>query len=242
MLKLGKFTTAWVILSITLAAVPASASGPLDSTLYTTYTVTGSTVSLSVCGSVGSSSGCYGSGTLGPFGRLGALLEGAPSTNLNKGTVTRLIYALDIATGSSGTGVVLYVYRKVDTITSSFDSVAVSLFKSVALPLTGGASATASMAANTKFIFIGTNQSTQAVRLAKSNYAILQSANFEPPIPVTAITSDKYGYVTVTFDNPGIPGETGFLVYGADGTLQEDGGGTPFMLNTDQAVLPVTFP
>jgi hypothetical protein len=223
--------------------VPASASGPPDATLYTTYQINGASVDLSVCGSTQQSSGCYGSATLGPFVRLGALIEGNQSVNLAKNMVTRYIYALDIAAGTNSNGVDLYVYKKTDTITSTFDTVNVTLFKTVSLPLTGGSAASASMAANTTFLFIGTNQSTQAVRLQKSNFAIVESGSFSPPIPVTAVTADKYGYVTVTFGDPsGLEGGNGFMVYGPDGSLQEDGGGAPFMLSTDQAFLPTTFP
>jgi hypothetical protein len=77
-------------------------------------------VSLIVCGSLPGSGGCYGSAYLGPFGKIGALLEGNPSTKGN--TVTRAIYVLDIATGTKGTDVALSIYKKTDTISSSFDT------------------------------------------------------------------------------------------------------------------------
>jgi hypothetical protein len=234
---------ALVILFAVSVPVPAAATGPIDATLYTTYNLNGTTVDFSVCGSTQESSGCYGGGTLGPFVRLGALIEGNPSTNLETNTVTRFIYALDIAAGTNSDGVALYVYKKTDAITSTFDTVTVTLFKTVALPLTGGSTASASMAANAKFLFIGTNQSTQAVRLQKSNFAILESGNFSPPIPVTAITSNAYGYVTVTFgDFSGLDVDNGFIVYAPDGNTQQDGGGAPFMLGTQQAVLPTALP
>jgi hypothetical protein len=245
MLKLGYQlqVMAWPILWVLTAAVPASASGPLDATLYTTYQMNGTTVNLSVCGATQQSSGCYGSGTLGPFVRLGALIEGNQSVRLATNTVTRYIYALDIAAGANSNEVVLYVYKKTDIITSTSDTINVTLFKTVNLPLTGRAAALASMAANAKFLFIGTNQSTQAVRLQKSNFSIVESGSFSPPIPVTAITADKYGYVTVTFGGfSGFGVGNGFIVYGPDGKFQEDGGGASFMLSTDQAVLPLTFP
>jgi len=244
MLRISNLSPMACMILLTLAvAVPASAGGPPDATLFTTYQVNGNTVNLSVCGSTAGSSGCYGGGTLGPFVRLGALIEGNPSPNAIKGTVTRYIYALDIAAGTGGNGVDLYVYKKVDTITSTFDTVSVTLFKIVTLPLTGGKTATASMAANTNFLFIGTNQSTQSVSVKKSTFAIAESGSFSPPIPVTAITADKYGYVTVTFGNfSGLGVENGFIVYGPDGSVAEDGGGASFMVSTDQAVLPTTFP
>ncbi len=238
-----RFTVAAIIVLALAAAIPASASGPIDATLYTTYMLNGSTVDLSVCGSVPGSSGCYGCGTLGPFVKLGALIEGNASQNTATNTVTRYIYAVDVAAGPSSDGVDLYVYKKTDTISSGFDTVNVTLFKTISLPLTGGTSATASMAANPRFLFIGTNLSTQAVRVQKSNFAIVDIPGFSPPIPVTAITADAYGYVTVTFGNfSGFDVENGEVVYGPDGSFQQDGGGAVFMLGTTQAVLPTQLP
>jgi hypothetical protein len=220
-----------------------SASGPPDQTLFTTYNIDASHTSLSwvVCGSTQQSSGCYAAGSLGPFGKIGALLEGNQSTNLTTNTVTRAIYVLDVATGGNLNGVKLYVYKKTDTVTATFDTVSVSLSKTISLPLVGGSSALASMAANTKFLFIGTNQSPSAVEIQKGTFTMTQIGGFSPPIDVSAITSDKYGYVTVTFGSFG-GGESGFVVLGPDGAGREDGGGAPFMLNTDQAVLPSTLP
>jgi hypothetical protein len=245
MLRIGNKlpAMAWIILLALTVVVPASASGPPDATLYTTYQMNGTTVDLSVCGSLQDSSGCYGGGTLGPFVRLGALIEGNPSVDLATNTVTRCIYALDIAAGSNSDGVDLYVYKKTDTITATYDTVVVTLIETVSLPLTGGSAASASMAANAKFLFIGTNRSTQAVSVQKSNFAIVELGGFFPPIPVTAITADQYGYVTVTFGKfSGFDVENGFNVYGPDGTVQESGGGASFMLSTVEAVLPTTFP
>jgi hypothetical protein len=163
--------------------------------------------------------------------------------DLQTNTVTRYIYALDIATGTNSNGVDLYVYKKTDTITATFDTVSVTLFKTLTLPLVGGSSASASMAANPKFLFIGTNRSDFSVRIQKSNFAIVRSGSFLPPIPVTAITADPYGYVTVAFgDFSGFDVNNGTVVYGSDGSVQQSGSGASFMLSTDQAVLPTTFP
>jgi hypothetical protein len=92
------------------------------------------------------------------------MIEGNPAQNLLKGTVTRYIYMLDVAYGVNGDGVGLYVYKKVDTVTSSDDAVSVTLFKTVSLPLTGGSATVASIAASNKFLFIGTNQNDLAVQ------------------------------------------------------------------------------
>jgi len=244
---MSKIRSQWLLRALLVllavsATAPLRASGPIDGTLFTTYTITTdhTSVSLTVCGSVQQAVGCFGSGSMGPFGKVGALLEGNPSTNLTTGTVTRLIYVLDIAAGSLNTGVTLYVYKKTDLISSTFDTVTVTLSKTVSLSLTGGTTALASMAANSKFLFIGTNKSSDALKVQKSNYTITPIFGFSPPVNVTAITSDKYGYVTVTFGSFSGP-ENGFIVFDANGNSLEDGGGASFMLNTDQAVLPSTF-
>jgi hypothetical protein len=168
-------------------------------------------------------------------------MEGNPSVNLQTNTVTRAIYVVDIANGSGGTGVVLYVYKKTDVVSSTFDTVTVSLFKSISLPLTGGTTAVCSMAANNGFLFIGTDQSPQAVKVQKSDFTVTQLGGFSPPINVTAITADQYGYVTVTQGTFG-NGENGFSVYGPDGSVQEDGGGASFMVNTVTAFSTPTRP
>jgi hypothetical protein len=213
------------------ASVPAT---PPDSTLFTTYTVFGSAGAYSVdwivCGSTQQSSGCYGSGSIGPFVAVGAMLEGLPSVAGE--VVTRYIYVVD----SGSSGVVLYVYKKVDTISASYDDVTVTLSNTVNLPLTGGSTAVASMAANTGYLFIGTNLSPQAVQLRKSTLRPVKIGGFSPPINVSAITADEYGYVTITQGDA--TGESGFYTYGPTGSLQEDGGGSDFMLGTQQAVTP----
>ena len=226
---------------LALTSAPAFAAEP-DSTLFTTYTIdtADKSVSFTVCGSLPGSSGCYGGGSLGPFGKVGALIEGIEAVNLTLNKVTRFIYVLDIATGTSKTGVTLFVYKKTDTITSTFDTVSVSLLKTVSLPIMGGTSAHASMAANPNFLFIGTNKSPNAIVMKKTNLTFTGVGGFSPPINVAAITADKYGYVTVTFGSNA--GTSGFIVFGPDGTSREDGGGAPFMLGTTQAFLPYTLP
>jgi hypothetical protein len=235
------FRTWMLPLFFTITSVAGFAANP-DSTLFTTYNIntTGTSVSFTVCGSLPSSEGCYGSGTLGPFGKIGAMIEGNESVNLTLNTVTRSIYVLDIATGTSANAVILYIYHKTDTITSSFDTVSVSLFKTISLPIIGGMSARASMAANAGFVFIGTNQSPNAIVLKRGFYTFTGVGGFSPPINVAAITADRYGYVTVTYGTN--EGSSGFIVFGPDGTSREDGGGAPFMLGTTQAFLPYTLP
>jgi hypothetical protein len=206
-----------------------------DSTLYTTYSLFGSsgdtTVSWVVCGSTQDTEGCYDSGSLGPFVGVGAMMEGTPFVNGN--VVTRAIYVVDSGSANS---VKLYVYKKVDTITADFDTATVTLARIVKLPLTGGSAALCSMAANSGFLFIGTDQSPQGISVKKSTLAVTTLGGFSPPINVLSITADQYGYVTVTQGNSS--GESGFSVFGPNGGGVEDGGGADFMLGTMQAVSP----
>ncbi|MFY9561633.1 MAG: hypothetical protein WAQ52_15475 [Terriglobales bacterium] len=230
-------SVALTILLVSGATVLAHAAA-IDATLFTTYGMDSNRTGVSwvVCGSTQQSSGCYAAGALGPFGKIGALMEGNPSTHTN--TVTRAIYVVDVA--SNGADVVLYVYKKTDTITAQTDTVSVTLDKTVNLPLIGGTDALCSMAANKGFLFIGTDRTPQGVEVTKKKLGVTTFGGFSPPLNVTAITADKYGYVTATFGGSGSPGA--FIVFGPNGGFQEDGGGTPFTLNPINAVLPSTLP
>jgi hypothetical protein len=203
----------------------------IDSGLYTTYTTDNAKTTLywTVCGSIGTGTGCYGFGSLGTFGQIGSIVEGGKSYNLSKGTVTRYLYVIDQAYGSGLDGVALYAYKRVDTITSSYDTTTFTLEKTVSLPLTGGSSALTLVGANSKYLVIGTSLTAVPVEVAKSNYAIT-SLTIISQIPVS-ITADNYGYVTVTSASE-------FFVVGPNGTLQEDGGGSPFTVNTLLGVKP----
>jgi len=240
----ARCSTAVFVVLFTLCAPSSLHAAPIDSTLYTAYSLSGGDtyLSYSVCGSTQQSEGCYGGGNLGPFGKIGALLEGAASTNLKTNTVTRLIYVLDVATGTGGNEVVLNVYKKTDTISPTYDTVVVTLSKTVPLALTGGSTALASMAANNGFIFIGTDQTNFAIRLQKNNYAMTQFGGFSPPLNVTAITSNKYGYITVTYGNRMGGGFNATIWFGPDGAGRGDGGGAYYMLEGSQALLPATLP
>jgi len=208
------------------AAAPAAPAAP-DATLYTGYTLFSgggqTTVDWVVCGSTAESEGCYASGSLGPFVAVGAMLEGVASTKGN--VVTRAIYVVDSGSASS---VKLYVYKKTDTVTAEYDTVVVTLARTIPLPsLTGGSTALVSMAANPTFLYIGTDQSSAAVEVRKSNLSITQVGDFS--VGVTSITSDQYGYITITQGD-------GFTVLGPTGEGVEDGGGAQFLLGTTQAV------
>jgi hypothetical protein len=97
------------------------------------------------------------------------------------------------------------------------------------------------MAANAGFLFIGTDKSPEAVRVQKSNFAILQVGGFSPPVNVTSITADKYGFVDVTFGGF-LNGENGFVQFGPNGAGVEDGGGAEFLLSTVLGISTKSLP
>jgi YD repeat-containing protein len=224
----------------TLGHPAVSVNAPIDSMLFINYgTYSGNpNVAWSVCGSTQQTTGCYGAGTLGPFGKVAALIEGNPSTNSSTSTVTRFIYILDIATGPNLNGVILYVFRRTDVISPSTDNVNVTLAKTVSLPLVGGTAAAGFMAANTTSLFIGTNQSSPAVQVQKKGFTI---TTLDSGITnVSAITADPYGFITVTQGS--FSGTPNYYVFDPSGSDVQDGGGPYSMLNTVQAALPSTFP
>lgn len=236
-LSLAAVGILWVTTGITAQA----ATAPPDANLFATYTMgTGyKSINWIVCGSTEESGGCYDSGQIGPFGQAGAMIEGDPVV---KGTtVTRDIYVVDVAAGIDAKDVKLFVYRKTDSVSPSFDTVTVVLLKSIVLPLVGGAKSTAFIAANKQYLYVGTNQSQAALQVLKSNLSTTQIGGFSPPINLSAITTDGYGNVTITFGDF-TTGESGFYVYAANGGGLEDGGGASFMLSTVTGLSTATLP
>jgi hypothetical protein len=205
----------------TIAAQAQMLPTPPDANLYTNYFGTPTSVNWIVCGSTQQTEGCYGSGNLGPFVSVGAMLESNPSVKGD--VVTRAIYVVD----AGASPVTLYVYKKTDTVTSSSDTTIVTLGKTVPLTALVGGTVTTYMAANARYLYIGTSSSPQAVQVQKSNLKVLEGGIVSGN--VSSITSDAYGFVTVTQG-------TDFVVYAPDGSYVEDGGGTQFMLGTTQAV------
>jgi hypothetical protein len=242
-LQMKTMITSRILLAVTLLCANISDGkekvtppAPIDATLYTTYYFVDSTHTSAnwfTCGSLPNSAGCYGSGSLGSFGKVGTMMEGNPRTNLSTKTVTRAIYVLDVAAGTTQDQVVLNVYKKTDVITPDSDTVTVTFARAITLSLTGGSSATALMAANTNFLLVGTSRSAAAVEVDKRTFDITQFGTF--PTNLSSITADQYGYITAAFD------DSEFFAIGPDGTEVEGGGGSQFMLNTVQGV-PARFP
>lgn len=223
----------WLNASLAAQSVPAT---PPDETLYTSYFFSGNyqNVNWIVCGSTQQSEGCYGSGQIGPFGNIGALMES--NAAVSGSTVTRYIYIVD--SNPSGGGVELFVYKKTDVVTSSTDTTTVTFEKTISLGLSGGSNVVTYMAANQRYLFIGTNVWPQAVQVQKSN---LKTTAIEGNAPVSAITSDAYGYVTITYGDF-LSGGNGFTTIGPSGQNEGGGGGAWFMLNTQLGVSTANLP
>jgi len=96
-------------LLISLSCLPqlnaqASAGAP-DANLYISYYFGSGyrNVYWVVCGSTATTKGCYDSGSIGPLGKAGAMTESRyAAINSTTNTVTRDIYVVDIASGTSG--------------------------------------------------------------------------------------------------------------------------------------------
>ncbi len=226
---------AFIMLAI---ALPAHAQNRLpDSTLYTAYFVIQPPTELHwvTCGSLPLTEGCYGSGGLGPFTNACAVVQSVPVA-VNSFTVIRYIYVLD--TGSSPSGMTLTAYKRTDTVSQTNDTISITTQAVVPLPaLVGGSGVTCSMAQNPTNVFAGTNPGTTAVAINKSTYGVGLAGLFTGP--VTAITADSYGYVTIDQNQNGSHGNT---VYAPNGQLESDGGGAYFMINPIDAVNPANYP
>jgi len=236
-------------LMMVLAALPMSTlatTPPPDAGLYTSYSIGSGyqNVTWTVCGTTQMTEGCYGSGTLGPFGHAGALIESSPVVDVATGTVTRYIYIVDNAAKSEGNDVVLNVYKKVDVVTSSTDTVTVSLVKAVPLAaLRGGLNTSTYMAANENYIYVATNDYTWAVRIQRTNLTHqVQTAGVSPPASVSAITSDFYGNVTVTFGGTTTNGTAGSLQFDINGNSIGTSTSNEYMLNTSAALQTSSLP
>lgn len=234
--------TGWHILPQPVLATAV----PPDGTLFTTYyPVNGySSISWSVCGSTQQSEGCYSSGSLGPFGHAGAILEGGETVTesavIGTSEVTRNIYVVDDADGN-GSAVKLYVYLKTDEVGPAYDTATVSLVNSVSLPLQGGVGAKTFIAGNDGYLFVGTSKSASAVEIQKSTLQTAQVGGFSPPMNVSSITADKYGYVTVSFGGTSAGG-SGFYTFDPNGSGVEDGGGFNFMAGTQNGFSTADLP
>jgi hypothetical protein len=240
----GRPRSASVVLAAVLACAVAPSFGatPPDASIFATYSIgigaNAQYVDWIVCGGLPNASGCFANGELGPFGTVGALLEGPPVTKGN--VVTRRIYVLDTASGTAANSVTLNVYKRVDVITSSSDAITVSAVAQRKLVLAGGANARPSMAANRGYLYIGTNLDPRVVQVKQSNNSVVVNAGYAPGANVSAINANSLGYTAITFGSNS--GFSGFIVFNPDGTQGEGGGGASFTLGTVSAFVPSGVP
>jgi hypothetical protein len=200
--------------------------GPLDKTLYAEFTLNSTFVEFTVCGSLPQSEGCYDGGTMNPpFEQACAVLQGEPKT---KGDVmTRDIYVLDKRTSPTAPAL-LYVFERQDTITQTFDTTTVTLVGTVNLGITGGSQAHCSMAADKKYVFVGTDANPNAIRVSKSDNSTL-SFGISNQGGVLNINADDRGYIALDFSGGYLITYQGFTVI--------DGGGNYDLVGVDNGVL-----
>lgn len=179
-------------------AFNAAAAAP-DSGLYTSYTLSSdaTSISASVCGAVPGSSGCYGGGALTGFHRACAVIEGTPTYKGN--TATRLVYVLDGQTLNSAVAR-LWVFRKIDAIAASFDTVTFTEIRRVDTGLPGGKRAACYLAANDTYLFAGTSAATSAARIGKTDYQVTAVGGSIPPANMIGISADERGWVSMNFN------------------------------------------
>jgi hypothetical protein len=240
-ISLRPAVVALALLSFCALSPIATAAAPPDAGLYTLYEFsTGYTdVSFLVCGSVPGSDGCYGSGSMGPFGHVGAMSEG--DAHIVGDMINRDVYIVDVAGGTSGSEVLLYRYELTNAVNPPNDTVSIKQTGKIALPLIGGANVRCSLAGNSAFLFIGTDQSTSAVRVTKKGSALQETGGFSNNPTVAAITVDDRGFIIVTFGaNAGLPG--GQITFGPDGNAVGDGGGASFTLPSGQGISTKDLP
>ena len=188
---------ALVALSSLMGTVPARAA-PLDENIATSYTALGTSINWQTSGAITPQS----SGTLGPFSRACAVLEGKPHTHGD--IMTRSVYVLDAGNGNPST-VVLHIYTRTDTITSSggvtSDVETIVPRRQVVLSLVSQVGNVCYMAANDTSVFASTSANNQASIVNKTTFTetIIQSYVTATGDPVTQITAAEEGVVFVTF-------------------------------------------
>lgn len=210
--------------ALAVAAFDASAAAPApapDAGLYTTYALSSdaTSVSASVCGAVGGTSGCYGGGTLVGFRRACAVIEGAPA--YKGATVTRMVYVLDGQVSDTATAHV-WIYRKTDAIATGFDTVTFKLHKKLDTMLPAGKKAGCYLAADDGYVFAGTSAATSAIRLSKATDEITIVGGFSPPSNLVGITADDRGWISVDF-------AAAFLLFDPSGNTAATGGGAAWV-------------
>jgi hypothetical protein len=172
---------------------------PLDENITVSFTALGTSVNWQTAGALQPQS----SGTLGPFNRACGILQGNPSTSGS--VMKRNVYVLDAGNGASNT-VILHVYTRTDTITSSngqlSDVATIVPHHQLVLSLASVVGSTCYMAANDASVFASNSANTAASIVDKKTFVetVFQNYTAFNSGFVTQISATKEGIVFVTFD------------------------------------------
>jgi hypothetical protein len=236
--KIPSLTHCVVGLLAGVSFVPSAMAGiNPDATLFTSYRVDYATTTYSVCGSIPAGlSGCFGGSLIGPFGQIGAMMEGVPTVNSSTSTSTRRLYIVDQSVGGNGsTKVNLNIYKLTIVVDSSSAHTSLDLLRTVALPqLVGGQTAHTYMAANADYVYVGTDQGATAMRVARTTFAKSAITLSVPSLNVSSITVDGYGFVNVGFG--GLAGGSGVRQFDPSGTDMGERSGSYFKLGMSQGL------
>lgn len=229
--------TALLLVPVASLAAPAPQVSVDGSNLMTAFWFANNytDVELLVCGSVPHTSGCFGSGSLGPFGKVGALIVGTAVADPVAHTITQDIYAVEQAyNGAPITK--LYVYRLVETIdaTNGRADVTVARVKTVPLPLKGGLGAKTFLASNGHALYIATDQDPHAITVEKHGFAIAQVYTLAPGSNVSSLTANEDGCVGVTSGQSG--GSDGNILLCSNGNGGLESVGTNFVVGSTNGV------
>ena len=224
-------------LAVLTAAVALSCFGAaqakkvaLDQTLYSMYSPDGppgTGLDLTVCGSVGNTSGCYGGAFITTFEHECAVLEGAAKTKDN--VMTRDIYIMDERTRKNDP-VYLYVYERKDTFGENSDNIEVKLKDQLALNLHGGPKGKCFMAASDATIYAGTSVGGDIAGIDKKTLTQINASRPGGAGLVTAITADDRGNIAIDFENG-----FGVIPYW-NSSAGIGGGGVNYLSNTRNAL------
>jgi len=223
------FTFAWACNKPAYSATPRTLD---DANVFTYYNFVpgGSSINWTTCGRTGGISGCFGSGSIGPFAGPCAIMEGKPTTSGN--TLNQYVYVVEAST----TGfqyAVLDIYQKQDVINGS-DTPSMSLVRRINLNLKVGLKTACFMAGGPRYIFIGTVLSARAMRFdTVTQKLVAEGSNSVPTGLVSQITADARGFVTINYTH-GMTTAVDF--YDPDGNLTQSGGGSAFEPNSSTGV------
>ncbi|HET7126419.1 MAG TPA: hypothetical protein VFI26_04935 [Lysobacter sp.] len=196
------------------ANLSAGARPSVGSWFATTYEQLGEDIFWSTCGYNATSSGCYGSGTIGPFVRPCSIAGSADR-----------VFVLD--SGGQGDHAMLYVYKQISSSTPSM-----TLLKEVELSaLDRSGTAHCSLAVLGSWLYAAHDESTDYSRVHLTDYS--EEVDGNCGVPTTSITASRNAVVVSSESNC-------MREYDSQGNVVQAGGaGTDiFVLNSNGYVLP----